>query len=61
MITEKAHKPRNFEEAMSSKDKDKWIVAMQEVDSLQRNNTSEMTSLPENREAIVLVNIFQFP
>lgn len=45
--------PKDYEEAMSSKDRNKWIIAMQEeMESLKKNSTWELTDLPEKREAI---------
>ncbi|GKB53345.1 ribonuclease H-like domain, reverse transcriptase, RNA-dependent DNA polymerase, partial [Tanacetum coccineum] len=50
-------KPRNFKEA--SKD-EKWIEAMQvEIDSINKNNTWKLTTLPKDHKAIGLKWVFK--
>ena len=45
--------PKNYEKAMSSNDRNKWIVAMQEeMESLKKNSTWELPDLSEKRAAI---------
>lgn len=45
--------PRSYNEAISCKDKDKWIAAMhEEMKSLKTNNTWEITNFPDDRRAI---------
>lgn len=45
--------PRNFQEAMSRMDRDKWKAAMDdEINSLNINNTWELTELTDDRKPI---------
>lgn len=45
--------PRNFQEAMSRMDRDKWKVAMDdEINSLNINNTWELTELTDDKKPI---------
>ena len=49
--------PRNYREASTNK---KWIEAMQaELDSINRNNTWTLTTLPTNHKAIGLKWVFK--
>ena len=45
--------PENFQEAISHKDKEKWLFAMQEeMESLQKNHTYEIINLPQGKKAL---------
>ena len=45
--------PETFNEAVSHKDKDKWLHAMQdEMESLLKNNTYEIVKLPHGMKAL---------
>lgn len=47
------NEPKSYEEAISCKEKEKWIAAMhEEMKSLKTNNTWETTKLPDDRRAI---------
>ncbi|PWA86893.1 copia protein [Artemisia annua] len=49
--------PRNYKEASAAK---KWIEAMEiELDSINKNNTWTLTTLPENQKAIGLKWVFK--
>lgn len=49
--------PRNYKEASVDK---KWIEAMEiELDSINKNNTWILTTLPENQKAIGLKWVFK--
>ncbi|CAH9062481.1 unnamed protein product [Cuscuta epithymum] len=45
--------PESFQEAVSHKDKEKWLIAMQdELESLQKNQTYEIVELPKGKKAL---------
>ena len=45
--------PENFQEAISHKDKEKWLFAMQEeMESLQKNHTYEIINLPQGKKTL---------
>ncbi len=44
--------PSTVEEAMSTPEKDQWLGAMQEMDSLEENDVWELTELPEGRRPV---------
>lgn len=45
--------PRTYQEAITCKDKKEWMSAIQEeMTSIERNNTWELTDLPEGRKTI---------
>lgn len=45
--------PRTIQEAISRMDRDKWKAAMDdEINSLNMNNTWELTELPDDRKPI---------
>ncbi|KAK9914377.1 hypothetical protein M0R45_038160 [Rubus argutus] len=45
--------PEKFEEAITHKDSDKWMMAMQsEMESLLKNGTYELVKLPKGRKAL---------
>lgn len=53
MKTEKFYEPSTFDQAMSCPDSDKWYEAMvQELQSIEGNQTWEATELPRDRRAI---------
>lgn len=52
--------PRSYDEAMSSVQKDKWIIAMQdEIESMKENKTWNLVELPSDRKAIGCKWIFK--
>lgn len=45
--------PESFQEVVSHKEKEKWLLAMQdEMESLQKNNTYEIVELPRGKKAL---------
>jgi hypothetical protein len=52
-VLDERFNPETYEEAISCKEKEKWKEAMlQDMESLQENNTWEVTKLPQNKRAI---------
>jgi len=52
---EDACEPATYSEAVDSVDKEKWISAMQEeMQSLEKNGTWEIVSLPEKKKVCSL-------
>lgn len=50
---ESVEEPSTFNEAVNSKDADKWIVAMyDEMESLQKNNTWNLVPLPKGEKTV---------
>ena len=53
ILTAYEGEPENFQEVQSHKDKECWIKSMkEEMNSLWKNDTYELTELPNNREAL---------
>lgn len=50
---EPVYEPRTYDEAMNCPDRDQWMVAMvEELNSIEDNNTWELTDLPLGRKSI---------
>ena len=49
---ESSEEPSTYEEAVSCSDSGKWMIAMQEMESLHKNGTWDMVRLPKVKKAI---------
>lgn len=53
IVTENMEEPRNYNEAINNKYRDKWIVAMnEEFKAFERHKVWELTKLPEGKKAV---------
>lgn len=47
------YEPRTYEEALAGHSREQWELAMkEEIESLQENNTWDLTALPPDRKAL---------
>ena len=53
ILSQEEDEPKNFKEAISCLDKEKWIKAMEEkMESMRTNQVWELVDLPKGRKAI---------